>query len=288
MGVALGLLLGVKRGSWGAEGAGADTGSRLSGGQALRFFARMMFRSRSMVSSAVTGRLLGKYVRSRAEAGSASSSVEAKARAPQGQQAMLLRARVFASHLGGRSSKLSGVSPRVRRAGVVPVSKADQQALNGSCSRLFLFFTIKAVPPKTCTDLRSSHSMAAAAPQTLTSDSLEVTRSSHLLSLRHPTPSTTKALSASSILLAARAEKKAARIARGSKKGMEFEGGEDLDEEDDGSDGEMGVAEALLGADMDLDAESEDEVVEKVKQKVKAKSALKKSGGKGMGMQVDA
>lgn len=131
--------------------------------------------------------------------------------------------------------------------------------------------------------------MAAAAPQTLTSDSLEVTRSSHLLSLRHPTASTTKALSASSILLAARAEKKAARIARGSKKGMAFEGGEDLDEENDGSDGEMGVAKALLGADMDMDAESEDEVVEKVKTKVKAKSALKKSGGgMGMGMQVDA
>ncbi|KAK4705413.1 large subunit ribosomal protein L24e, partial [Phenoliferia sp. Uapishka_3] len=138
--------------------------------------------------------------------------------------------------------------------------------------------------------------MAAAAPATLVSDGLEVTRSSHLLSLLHPTPHTKKALSASSLLLAARAEKKAARIARGSKKGMEFDGGAALGDEEEASgdeesesDEEVDMAEALAGAEMSMDIE--EEVVEKVKVKSKAKgkkTALKKSGGGGMGMSVDA
>lgn len=133
--------------------------------------------------------------------------------------------------------------------------------------------------------------MAAAAPQTLTSDSLEVTRSSHLLSLRHPTEETKKALSASAILLAARAEKKRARIERTNKKGMEFEGGEGLGEE--GEEEEMDTADALRGAEMgmELDGEEAEEKEEMVKVKVKsgkAKSALRKSGGRGMGMEVDA
>lgn len=137
--------------------------------------------------------------------------------------------------------------------------------------------------------------MAAASPATLTSDSLEVTRSSHLLSLQHPTPHTKKALSASSLLLAARAEKKAARIARGSKKGMEFEGGEGLgseadeDEDEASEDEEVGMAEALAGAEMGMDLEEEAEEKIKIKAKAKPKkSALRKSGGGGMGMQVDA
>lgn len=125
------------------------------------------------------------------------------------------------------------------------------------------------------------HSMAAAAPQTLTSDSLEVTRSSHLISNRNPTPATLKALSASSLLLAARAEKKAARIARGNKASMEFTGAEDLGGDASEEDEEMGVAEALLGADMALD----DEDVEEEEQiSVKVRSSLRKTGGVSMGM----
>ncbi|KAL8280369.1 hypothetical protein RQP46_007286 [Phenoliferia psychrophenolica] len=135
--------------------------------------------------------------------------------------------------------------------------------------------------------------MAAAAPAVLASDSLEVTRSSHLLSLFHPTPHTKKALSASSVLLTARAEKKAARIARGGKKSMEFDGGAALGDEDEGDasedsdEDEATMAEALAGAEMGMDVEVEEE--EKVKEKTKTKkpkSALKKSAG-GMGMAVD-
>lgn len=129
--------------------------------------------------------------------------------------------------------------------------------------------------------------MAAAAPITLTSDSLEVTRSSHLISNRNPTPSTLKALSASSLLLAARAEKKAARIAKGSKQSMAFSGGADLggageeedDEEMDGdSEEEMDVAEALMGADMGMEVDAGEKI------KIKVKSALKKTTGQSMGM----
>ena len=135
--------------------------------------------------------------------------------------------------------------------------------------------------------------MAAAAPATLTSDSLEVTRSSHLLSLQNPAPKTTKALSASAILLAARAEKKALRQARSAKGRMAFEGGEGLgldDEMDSGEeDDEMNVADALREADMALGEEVEEAVKEKVKVKAKKpKSALKRAGGAGMGMQLDA
>lgn len=147
-----------------------------------------------------------------------------------------------------------------------------------------------------------SLSMAAAAPKTLASDSLEVTRSSHLLSLQHPTPHTQKALSASSMLLKARAEKKAARQARNNKKNaVGFEGGvglgddEEMDEEsgdesEDSETEELGVAQALREAEMG-GMEVDDEAEEKVKSKVKAtkkKSALKKMGGAGMAMGMDA
>ena len=135
--------------------------------------------------------------------------------------------------------------------------------------------------------------MAAAAPAVLASDSLEVTRSSHLLSLLHPTPHTKQALSASSLLLAARAEKKAARIARGGKKSMEFDGGAALGDDDeaeaDSDEDEVNMAEALAGAEMSMVLEEEE--VEKIQVKTKAKkpkSALRKSGGGGMGMAVDA
>lgn len=138
--------------------------------------------------------------------------------------------------------------------------------------------------------------MAAAAPATLTSDSLEVTRSSHLLSLQNPAPKTTKALSASAILLAARAEKKALRQQQSAKGRMAFDGAEGLGEDDemDGSEGEeeeMNVAEALREADMALGEEEEVAVKDKVKVKAtkgKPKSALKRAGGAGMGMQIDA
>lgn len=134
--------------------------------------------------------------------------------------------------------------------------------------------------------------MAAAAPATLTSDSLEVTRSSHLLSLQNPAPKTTKALSASAILLAARAEKKALRQQKSAKGRMAFEGAEGLgsdDEMDGASDDELNVADALREADMALaDEDAEELVKEKVKVKAKKpKSALKRTGG-GMGMQLDA
>jgi large subunit ribosomal protein L24e len=140
--------------------------------------------------------------------------------------------------------------------------------------------------------------MAAAAPKVLASDSLEVTRSSHLLSLQNPTPHTKKALTASSILLAARAEKKAARQAKGGKRAVEFDG-EGLGEEegmesDSEGDSELDVADALREADMgEMDVEDEEEVKEKIKNKVKVgkqRSALRKTGGggMGMGMQVDA
>lgn len=142
----------------------------------------------------------------------------------------------------------------------------------------------------------TSHSMAAAAPKVLASDSLEVTRSSHLLSLQNPTPHTKKALTASSILLAARAEKKLARQQRGGKRAVEFDGeGLGSDEEgmeSDSGDSELDVADALREADMG-EMDVEDEVKEKVKSKVKVgkqKSSLRKTGGggMGMGMQVDA
>ncbi|ORY88546.1 ribosomal protein L24e-domain-containing protein [Leucosporidium creatinivorum] len=137
--------------------------------------------------------------------------------------------------------------------------------------------------------------MAAAAPKVLASDSLEVTRSSHLLSLQNPTPHTKKALTASSILLAARAEKKAARQARGGKRAVEFDGeglGSDEDGMESDGDSELDVADALREADMG-EMDVEEEVKEKVKSKVKVgkqKSSLRKTGGggMGMGMQVDA
>ncbi|KAI5480574.1 large subunit ribosomal protein L24e [Pseudohyphozyma bogoriensis] len=136
--------------------------------------------------------------------------------------------------------------------------------------------------------------MAAAAPKSLTSDSLEVSRSSHLLSLHDPAPKTKKALSASAILLAARAEKKAARMAKGNKK-MVFEGGEGLGsdaEEEEDSDDELTTADALAAAEMSMDVEDEENLVKikakSAKKKSALKSSLKKSSGGSMGMQVDA
>ncbi|GAA5907762.1 hypothetical protein JCM5296_004527 [Sporobolomyces johnsonii] len=148
--------------------------------------------------------------------------------------------------------------------------------------------------------------MAAAAPKSLAGDSLEVTRSAHLLTpgMQAPSAATQKAVSASQVLLAARAEKKALRIAQNlrKKRAVGFEGGEGLagDEEmddDEDEEEELGVADALREAEMSVDVgdlvDDAEAPRDKVRQKVKAgkkKSALRKasSGGMGMGMQVDA
>ncbi|GAA5859941.1 hypothetical protein JCM1840_001806 [Sporobolomyces johnsonii] len=150
--------------------------------------------------------------------------------------------------------------------------------------------------------------MAAAAPKSLAGDSLEVTRSAHLLTpgMQAPSAATQKAVSASQVLLAARAEKKALRIAQNlrKKRAVGFEGGEglaggddEMDDEEDEEEEELGVADALREAEMSVDVgdlvDEAEAPRDKVRQKVKAgkkKSALRKasSGGMGMGMQVDA
>ncbi|CEQ40439.1 SPOSA6832_02074, partial [Sporobolomyces salmonicolor] len=154
------------------------------------------------------------------------------------------------------------------------------------------------------------HSMAAAAPKSLAGDSLEVTRSSHLLTpgMQEPSAATKKALSASQVLLAARAEKKAQRIAQNlrKKRAVGFEGGEGLagdddemvddDGEEEEEEEELGIADALREAEMSVDlgdlVDEAEAPRDKVRQKVKAgkkKSALRKaSGGVGMGMHVEA
>ncbi|GAA5846491.1 hypothetical protein JCM9279_006712 [Rhodotorula babjevae] len=145
--------------------------------------------------------------------------------------------------------------------------------------------------------------MAAAKDGQMTNDSLEVTRASHLLTpgIQAPSDETKRALTASQVLLAARAEKKRARQEANLKRHratVGFEGGEDLAGEEDGSEGEMdedseveeaelSMADALREADMSMDVEDEPAVGKKVRAtKVKAKkqSALKKGGGMSMGM----
>ncbi|KAM0753024.1 hypothetical protein T439DRAFT_311698 [Meredithblackwellia eburnea MCA 4105] len=137
--------------------------------------------------------------------------------------------------------------------------------------------------------------MAAAAPTKLTSDSLEVSRSSHLLSLRNPSENTQKALSASEKLLAKRAEKKrlralgaAGRRAAGLDEEMRDDEDEEAGEEEEMSEDEE--MDALRAADMGISGVEEVGKTEKVKIKAtKKKSALKKSAGAmGMGMTVDA
>ncbi|GAA5944943.1 hypothetical protein JCM1841_005387 [Sporobolomyces salmonicolor] len=152
--------------------------------------------------------------------------------------------------------------------------------------------------------------MAAAAPKSLAGDSLEVTRSSHLLTpgMQEPSAATKKALSASQVLLAARAEKKAQRIAQNlrKKRAVGFEGGEGLagdddemvddDGEEEEEEEELGIADALREAEMSVDlgdlVDEAEAPRDKLRQKVKAgkkKSALRKaSGGVGMGMHVEA
>ncbi|GAA6040132.1 hypothetical protein JCM8097_002042 [Rhodosporidiobolus ruineniae] len=140
--------------------------------------------------------------------------------------------------------------------------------------------------------------MAAAKPQTAINQALEVTRSHHLLTpgLQPQSDSTKKALSASTLILAEKAARKAARQAKAlaahRANAVQFNGeleeddDEDMDEED-----EISMGDALREADLDLDDLMEDEE-EQPKQKVKVaaakskkRSALKKtSGGMGMGM----
>ncbi|CDR37374.1 RHTO0S02e14048g1_1 [Rhodotorula toruloides] len=141
--------------------------------------------------------------------------------------------------------------------------------------------------------------MAAAKEGQLTNDSLEVTRSGHLLtpSMQEQTDETKKAMSASRLLLQARAEKKRERQMRNQKKrAVGFEGGADLagegdeemDEESEEEEAELSMADALREADMSMDVgEEEAAPAEKIKQKVKVKkqSALKKTSG-GMGMSM--
>lgn len=150
--------------------------------------------------------------------------------------------------------------------------------------------------------------IAAAKEGNLTNDSLEVTRSGHLLTpgMQPVSEETKKALSASQLVLAARAERKRERqlknLAKHRANAVGFQGGADLqeggeeaemDEDSDAEEAELSMADALREADMSMDVGGEDEVVaeDKVRQKVKAtkskkkQSSLKKSsGGMGMGM----
>jgi len=147
--------------------------------------------------------------------------------------------------------------------------------------------------------------MAAAKDGQMTNDSLEVTRASHLLTpgIQAPSDETKRALTASQVLLAARAEKKRARQEANLKRHratVGFEGGADLageegadsddgemDEDSEVEEAELSMADALREADMSMDVEDEPAVAKKVRAtKVKAKkqSALKKGGGMSMGM----
>jgi large subunit ribosomal protein L24e len=137
--------------------------------------------------------------------------------------------------------------------------------------------------------------MAAAAPKTLASDSLEVTRSSHLLNIHAPSEETQKALSASAILLADRKERKLARQARNAEKarGMgDFEMDGDMDNDESTT-----MADALREADVGMmDVEEEEKATKAIQDKIKVRagaasggkkqkkeSALRRTGG-GMGM----
>ncbi|BGP13043.1 ATPase-activating ribosome biosynthesis protein [Rhodosporidiobolus nylandii] len=153
--------------------------------------------------------------------------------------------------------------------------------------------------------------MAAAAPLRAVQDSLEVTRSSHLLTpgLQPQSEATKKALSASSVILAEKAARKRERQLANQKKhraAVGFEGGaglggdDEMDEElDEGSEveEELSMADALREADLDLGDLMDQEEAEPIREKVKVKagkakakkSALRKAaGGMGMGMSVDA
>lgn len=143
--------------------------------------------------------------------------------------------------------------------------------------------------------------MAAAKDGQMTNDSLEITRSGHLLTpgIQQPSEETKRAMSASQVLLAARAEKKRLRQEANLKRhraAVGFEGGEDLaagsdgemdeDEDSEVEEAELSMADALREADMSMDVEADEPVAQKVRTKVKAKkqSALKKGGGMSMGM----
>lgn len=155
--------------------------------------------------------------------------------------------------------------------------------------------------------------IAAAKEGNLTNDSLEVTRSGHLLTpgMQPVSEETKKALSASQLVLAARAERKRERqlknLAKHRANAVGFQGGADLqeggeeegaemEEDSDVEEAELSMADALREADMSMDVGGEDEVVaeDKVRQKVKAtkskkkQSSLKKSSSGGMGMGMSA
>ncbi|GAA5881465.1 hypothetical protein JCM3774_005091 [Rhodotorula dairenensis] len=155
--------------------------------------------------------------------------------------------------------------------------------------------------------------IAAAKEGQLTNDSLEITRSGHLLTpgMQPVSDETKKALSASQLVLAARAERKRERqlknLAKHRANAVGFQGGADLGgaadadeaEMDEDSDveeeAELSMADALREADMSMDVGDEEEqrAPAAVRQKVKAtkskkQSSLKKSSGGGMGMGMKA
>jgi hypothetical protein len=111
--------------------------------------------------------------------------------------------------------------------------------------------------------------------------------------MQEPSGSARKALTASQVLLAAKADRKAARIAKNQKAhraAVGFTGAEDLaeggEEEEMDSDEELSTMDALREADISMDV-GEEEVQEKIKTRVKApkkKSALKRTSGAGMSM----
>ncbi|GAA5894623.1 ribosomal eL24 family protein [Sporobolomyces salmoneus] len=173
----------------------------------------------------------------------------------------------------------------------VPV-RYDRDLVNATVEGMKRIAEVKAKREKAFFKAR----MAAAAPQALEGDSLEVTRSAHMLTpgMQQPSESTRKALTASQVLLAAKAEKKAARIAKNqNRRAVGFAGAEDLageegEEEIDSAEDEeeLSTMDALREADISMDVGAEEEVQEKIRTKVKAskpkkKSALRRTSGVG-------
>ncbi|GAA5991463.1 hypothetical protein JCM10908_005715 [Rhodotorula pacifica] len=149
--------------------------------------------------------------------------------------------------------------------------------------------------------------IAAAKEGQLTNDSLEITRSGHLLTpgMQPLSEETKKALSASQLVLAARAERKRERqlknLAKHRANAVGFEGGAglagdeegaEMEEDSDVEEAELSMADALREADMSMEVGEEETaaVADKVRQKVKAtkkkQSSLKKSSSGGMGMSM--
>ncbi|KDE06271.1 hypothetical protein MVLG_03430 [Microbotryum lychnidis-dioicae p1A1 Lamole] len=118
--------------------------------------------------------------------------------------------------------------------------------------------------------------MLAAQPAVLASDSLEVTRSSHLLGLQTVSESTAKALEASHSLLKARKETKLARQAKRQNERKELSTMEAIKLAD------------LTGVDSSMELDQGEQIREKIKSsKKKSATALKRSQGVSMGMDTE-